>query len=338
MGQNISSNNLNENKLINKSSFIDELLGDKIINKQNSAKNTNSIEMIVTKKLITTTTTTSSAATTVQPLLASKTTTTTTTTSAVESETAPATTIITAEIPESNSETDLSALIDDNSKNENKNINDNNNNSNLKAGTSTIIKKEQLEYEFHIKPPKNKKASKKKSKKKKQNLIDDPNTIQTASIRNVRNDNFFNFFTSCVNTHNNSDSNELTSKNRKSTTGCGCFSKFSKFKNYTSTNSNNNLNNNDNGKSKLLESNHSPIKSNKDNNINHCKKNDDDDYLDPPPVRYIRVLRPSNDLTPVQFDSHYNIIQALNGCLNVNGGETENSEITTEDNDIATIS
>ena len=32
----------------------------------------------------------------------------------------------------------------------------------------------------------------------------------------------------------------------------------------------------------------------------------------PPPVSCIRVLRPSNDLTPVRFDSHYNIIQALN--------------------------
>ena len=45
MGQNLSSNNLNENKLIDKSSFIDELIGDKTISKQhnnNSAKIMNS--------------------------------------------------------------------------------------------------------------------------------------------------------------------------------------------------------------------------------------------------------------------------------------------------------
>ena len=34
----------------------------------------------------------------------------------------------------------------------------------------------------------------------------------------------------------------------------------------------------------------------------------------PPPVSCIRVLRPSNDLTPVRFDSHYNIIQALSAA------------------------
>ena len=41
-------------------------------------------------------------------------------------------------------------------------------------------------------------------------------------------------------------------------------------------------------------------------------KHSDSDILDPPPITCIRVLRPSNDLTPVRFDSHYNIIQALN--------------------------
>ena len=71
------------------------------------------------------------------------------------------------------------------------------------------------------------------------------------------------------------------------------------------------------------------------NNSNYNKKIDDDDYIDPPPVRFIRVLRPSNDLTPVQFDSHYNIIQALNGSLNVNddsnGDNNNNSETTSTD-------
>ncbi len=43
-------------------------------------------------------------------------------------------------------------------------------------------------------------------------------------------------------------------------------------------------------------------------------ENSDDDNLnsDQPPITCIRVLRPSNDLTPVRFDSHYNIIQAEN--------------------------
>lgn len=36
-----------------------------------------------------------------------------------------------------------------------------------------------------------------------------------------------------------------------------------------------------------------------------------EEYVERPPVTCIRVLRPSNDLTPVRFDSHYNIIQAV---------------------------
>jgi len=41
--------------------------------------------------------------------------------------------------------------------------------------------------------------------------------------------------------------------------------------------------------------------------------NEEDDILaEEPPVTCIRVLRPSNDLTPVKFDSQYNIIQAYN--------------------------
>lgn len=44
----------------------------------------------------------------------------------------------------------------------------------------------------------------------------------------------------------------------------------------------------------------------------HKIQDDELDYIEPPPVTCIRVLRPSNDLTPVRFDSHYNIIQTLN--------------------------
>lgn len=41
-----------------------------------------------------------------------------------------------------------------------------------------------------------------------------------------------------------------------------------------------------------------------------------EEYVERPPVTCIRVLRPSNDLTPVRFDSHYNIIQAVtNGSI-----------------------
>lgn len=63
----------------------------------------------------------------------------------------------------------------------------------------------------------------------------------------------------------------------------------------------------------------------KTHDVNHVNKNDKAAHSDcqsdaahsdimhsPPPVSCIRVLRPSNDLTPVRFDSHYNIIQALN--------------------------
>lgn len=42
------------------------------------------------------------------------------------------------------------------------------------------------------------------------------------------------------------------------------------------------------------------------------KREDDDILTEEPAVTCIRVLRPSNDLTPVKFDSQYNIIQAYN--------------------------
>jgi hypothetical protein len=46
--------------------------------------------------------------------------------------------------------------------------------------------------------------------------------------------------------------------------------------------------------------------------------NSQEDYMDNPPIKYIRVLRPSNDLSSVRFDSHFNIIQAVNdGSLEI---------------------
>ena len=59
-------------------------------------------------------------------------------------------------------------------------------------------------------------------------------------------------------------------------------------------------------------------------------KHSDSDILDPPPITCIRVLRPSNDLTPVRFDSHYNIIQALN---NGNSVSEDGSDASTPQNE-----
>ena len=75
-----------------------------------------------------------------------------------------------------------------------------------------------------------------------------------------------------------------------------------------------------------------------------CKQNRGDNHSDecddlienPPPVMCIRVLRPSNDLTPVRFDSHYNIIQSIStgsisgGGLGTGMGEN-NDEYNEED-------
>ena len=67
------------------------------------------------------------------------------------------------------------------------------------------------------------------------------------------------------------------------------------------------------------------------NDIRHNQRNDNDnskedansdyDIASNPPITCIRVLRPSNDLTPVRFDSHYNIIQAYIDNENEAGGE-----------------
>lgn len=91
-----------------------------------------------------------------------------------------------------------------------------------------------------------------------------------------------------------------------------------------------NNNNNNNGSAKPSSSAPMPSSLINFNNYKICKFNkknvskgvetsggsaaadDNRDSLDrPPPVTCIRVLRPSNDLTPVRFDSHYNIIQAI---------------------------
>jgi hypothetical protein len=108
-----------------------------------------------------------------------------------------------------------------------------------------------------------------------------------------------------------------------------------------SFNSNNNNGNNGNsGKQKLISRNHYGRNSNRDshkrrninsNNNNNNNNNNSNIYYknsleskkssiitnnsetgSPPPITCIRVLRPSNDLTPVRFDSHYNIIQTQN--------------------------
>lgn len=52
------------------------------------------------------------------------------------------------------------------------------------------------------------------------------------------------------------------------------------------------------------------------NTIKTSSYSSDECISNPPPVTCIRVLRPSNDLTPVKFDSHYNIIQTLNAVQN----------------------
>ncbi len=77
-----------------------------------------------------------------------------------------------------------------------------------------------------------------------------------------------------------------------------------------------------------LKPNQLVFKNQKSNELNNNNINDDNkiqcenqsdilnDIQSTPPVSCIRVLRPSNDLTPVRFDSHYNIIQALNDQLN----------------------
>ena len=57
----------------------------------------------------------------------------------------------------------------------------------------------------------------------------------------------------------------------------------------------------------------------------------DGDFAFPPPVTCIRVLRPSNDLTPVRFDSHYNIIQALS-----TGSLSNSSELSQTNDDTIT--
>ena len=60
------------------------------------------------------------------------------------------------------------------------------------------------------------------------------------------------------------------------------------------------------------------------------------------PIKCIRVLRPSNDLTPVRFDSHYNIIQTYNTdntsliCSNevqINDTVSENASMPYMDNE-----
>lgn len=61
------------------------------------------------------------------------------------------------------------------------------------------------------------------------------------------------------------------------------------------------------------------------------------------PIKCIRVLRPSNDLTPVRFDSHYNIIQAYSAdntsliCSNevqINDTVNENASMPFMDNEV----
>ncbi len=78
----------------------------------------------------------------------------------------------------------------------------------------------------------------------------------------------------------------------------------------------------------------------KSKNKNKMPMSSDGDLYDsnadaqPPPVTCIRVLRPSNDLTPVKFDSHYNIIQSASlGSL---GGMNSSDETENETDDQVT--
>jgi hypothetical protein len=90
-----------------------------------------------------------------------------------------------------------------------------------------------------------------------------------------------------------------------------------------------NLNNDNAGSIKKHHQQHGKIKKSK------LKKGgyeyDDNDLIEPPPVTCIRVLRPSNDLTPVRFDSHYNIIQAISiGSISGQGTISETSPTAAE--------
>ena len=72
---------------------------------------------------------------------------------------------------------------------------------------------------------------------------------------------------------------------------------------------------------KLNEIRHNQRNVNASNDNSKEDANSDYDIASNPPITCIRVLRPSNDLTPVRFDSHYNIIQAYIDNENEAGGD-----------------
>ena len=181
--------------------------------------------------------------------------------------------------------------------------------------TISTVQKEQLEYEFHIKPPAKKKLNNTNKKRKK--------------TKNQAKDvgRFNGFFSSLFRTNatstmvaNNNDNNlDVEFPNaqvtKKSNFFCCLTSKYQR-KNRQRTSLFSNLSKN---------SPNNPVKQNKMSNRPSSEKtkrryesanpenfDDYDYYTEPQPVTCIRVLRPSNDLSAVRFDSHYNIIDIKN--------------------------
>jgi len=255
------------------------------------------------------------------------------------------------------------------------------------SGQPNLIKKEQLEYEFLLKP--NASASQKKSSKKgkrkpvgsqsnqSSTKSNNQQMKESESKRSVSNSNFslFYLFTACFRKQNNNfyccycfdappeshaDSSDVKSTD-KTATGDGasftcknCFSCFCVRGSRAPRRSNNvpsiykedfdkgkaDLNTDNERRSKQSTSLFRNSKkrfstkkglASKKNSAKLAKDEslENEEFAEPPPITCIRVLRPSNDLTPVRFDSHYNIIQTLNANL-LNCSDSQRSLNSTE--------
>lgn len=238
-------------------------------------------------------------------------------------------------------------------------LNENNNNTKLMS----TVKKEQLEYEFRLKPRMNKNKdkfnencddefvnvnySKKRDSSKSsfcRRCCGSSSALSTSSSSGTSSDED-NVSTSSehknptlVKQKKTVDKNKKNSRTSKSDAArndidtekerslknrvinlfyvyccCGCCHLFKLLKTKkSSTLLDKNRNNNKSKKNdhKAHDINAANSKDDKLQSDNQSDLNADIQF--PPPVSCIRVLRPSNDLTPVRFDSHYNIIQALN--------------------------
>jgi hypothetical protein len=168
------------------------------------------------------------------------------------------------------------------------------------------IQKEQLEYEFHIEPPVKKKTNNpaKKRKKNRKNHNGNCNNLLSNIFRMNANNS--------PNAPNNGVLAEIDSNDEleaKSNALC-CLSSKShvmsdRHDSILRTLSKNSLRNTIGTKANRSPSGKSKKTVNQD-------EYDDEYYMEPPPVTCIRVLRPSNDLSAVRFDSHYNIIDIKN--------------------------